>query len=308
MQVDPVAIVTGASSGIGEASARCLARAGFRVALAARRGERLEQLAKQISEAGGQALPIATDLADEAQTLRLVERTLQAFGRVDVLLNNAGFSPAAPLERLPRSELRRAFEVNLLAGLSLIGAVTPVMRSQGGGRILNMSSLASRVPAPIAVTYSATKAGLEAASDALRLELAPWNIELVLIVPGFVDTPTFDNSREMARELRDDPTNPYRQLMRELDAFARASVARALSPEAVGRVVVRAATARRPRTRYFVPASARFQGALLRALPDRWLDRLLTRVYGIGRGAIARERPAAGVQAAGSDSTPKRSQ
>lgn len=308
MHADRVAIVTGASSGIGEASARCLAGAGFRVALAARRGERLERVAKEIAEAGGQALPVATDLADDAQTLRLVERTLQTFGRVDLLLNNAGYSPAAPIERLPRAELRRTFEVNLLSGLALIGAVTPVMRAQGGGRILNMSSLAGRVPAPLAVTYCATKAALEAATDALRLELAPWNIELVLIVPGFVDTPTFDNSREMARELRDDPANPYRQTMLELDDFARASVAKALSPESVGRVVLRAATARRPRTRYFVPASARFQGALLRALPDRWLDRLLVRVYGIGRSAPRGEAPAQRAQSATSGSTPKRSQ
>ncbi len=300
MQLAGVALVTGASSGIGEASALALARAGFRVALAARRGELLERVAKRIAEAGGEALPVATDLADEAQTRRLVERTLDAFGRVDLLLNNAGYSPAAPIERLPRSELRRTFEVNLLAGLALIGAVTPAMRAQGGGRILNMSSLASRIPAPLAVTYSATKAGLDAATDALRLELAPWNIQLVLIAPGFVDTPTFDNSREMARELRDDPSNPYRKRMRELDDFARASVARALPPEAVARVVVAAATARRPRTRYFVPRSARFQASLLRALPDRWLDRLLTRLY-----ASAAAGPD---QGADSGSTPKRSQ
>jgi NAD(P)-dependent dehydrogenase (short-subunit alcohol dehydrogenase family) len=287
MRNDRVAIVTGASSGIGEASARCLARAGFRVALAARRGQELERLAKQIGEQGGIAVPVPTDLADEAQTQRLVARTLESFGRVDVLLNNAGFSPAAPIELLPRAELRRTFEVNLLAGLALIGAVTPVMREQGGGRILNMSSLASRVPAPIAVTYSATKAGIEAATDALRLELAPFGIECVLIVPGFVDTPTFDNSREMGRALREDPSSPYHALMHQLDAFARVNQASAISPESVGRVVVLAATARRPRTRYFVPGAARYQARFLRALPDRVLDRILARVYGI---SIARPR------------------
>ena len=276
-----VAIITGASSGIGEASARSLAGAGFQVALAARRGERLEALAKEIESRGGQALAVSADLADEADTKRLVDRTFERFGRVDVLLNNAGFSPAAPLEQLPRAEVRRTFEVNLLAGMQLTAAVTPLMREQGGGRILNVSSLASRVPAPLAVTYGATKAAIEAATDALRLELAPWNIQLSIIVPGFVVTDTFDNSREMAKPLREDPNNPYRKLFFDLDDFANSSLKNAIQPADVGRVVALAATASRPRTRYYVPLSARFQGSLLRSLPDRWLDRLLTKVYGL---------------------------
>jgi len=277
--VGRVAIVTGASSGIGAASARCLARAGFRVATAARRAERLETLSKVIAREGGTILPVATDLADERATNRLVERTLDAFGRIDVLVNNAGFSPAAALEQLTRSEVRDTFEVNLFAGLQLVGRVVPVMREQGGGRILNMSSLAGKVPAPLAVAYAATKGALESATDCLRLELAPWRIRLSLIIPGFVDTPTFDNAREAARELRADPTNPYRQLMLDLDDFATAQLERALRPEDVGKIVLKAATARRPRERYYVPFSARLQSSLLRSLPERVLDRLLIRLY-----------------------------
>ncbi len=276
---DPVALVTGASSGIGAASALCLARAGFRVVLAARRAERLEALGKTIAQEGGSVLPVATDLADERATQRLVERTLERFGRIDVLVNNAGFSPAAALEQLPRADVRGTFEVNLFAGLQLVACVVPVMREQGGGRILNMSSLASKVPAPLAVAYAATKGALESATDCLRLELAPWRIRLSLIIPGFVDTPTFDNSREAAQALRADPANPYRQLMLDLDDFATAQLKRALRPEDVGRVVVRAATARRPRERYYVPFSARLQTSLLRSLPERVLDRLLLRLY-----------------------------
>jgi len=275
----PVAIVTGASSGIGEAAARCLARAGFRVALAARRGELLEAIGKAISEAGGSALPVPTDLADESATARLVARTLEAFNRVDVLVNDAGFSPAAALEQLSRAELRQVFEVNLLGALQLVAQLAPVMREQGGGRIINVGSLAARVPAPLAVAYSATKGGMHAANDCLRLELAPWNIRVVRIVPGFVDTPTFENSRRMGEALRADPENPYRELMFELDAFARKSLERALSPDDVGRVVVRAARARRPRAVYYVPFSARVQSGLLGALPARVLDPLLLRVY-----------------------------
>jgi short-subunit dehydrogenase len=275
----PVAIVTGASSGIGEATAERLAGAGFRVALAARREKLLEALAQRIRAAGGKALCIATDLADEAATSQLVEQTQKAFGRIDVLVNNAGFSLAAAIEQLTRAELRRTFEVNLLAGLQLAGEVIPVMRAQGGGRIILIGSLAARVPAPLAVPYAATKAALEAAADGLRLEVAAWGIDVSLIIAGFVDTPTFDNARRAGAHLRDDPTNPYRQLMFDLDAFASSQLERALEPADVARVVVAAATARRPRARYFVPFSARLQSGFMRSLPVRWRDRILARIY-----------------------------
>lgn len=277
----PVAIVTGASSGIGEASALCLAAAGFRVVVAARRGDLLERLAKRIEAAGGEALPVAVDLADESATHQLVQRTLDRFGRIDVLLNNAGFSPAAANEQISRTELRRTFDVNLLGALQLAGEVAPVMRAQGGGRILNMGSLAGSVAAPLAIPYAATKAGIDAATRGLRLELAPFGIHVVLIVPGFVDTPTFDNSRVASQHLRDDLGNPYLQLMIDLDEFARANMKNALAPEVIGRVVVEAATARRPKARYYAPFSARLQNAFLGLLPDSVVHRILLKVYKI---------------------------
>ena len=276
-----VAIVTGASSGIGAASARALAAASFRVVLAARRLERLEALAKEIAAAGGSALPVVTDLARGADCAALVERTLRELGRIDVLVNNAGFSPGAPIELLPRAEMSRTFEVNLIAALHLTGLVAPAMRAQGGGRVINIGSLAGNVPAPIAVSYAATKAGMEMATRCIRLELAPWNIRLSHVVCGFVDTETFENTKATVEHIRRDPSNPYRKLLLELDAFAQKQVAGAMPPETVARVVVAAATARRPRETYFTPASARFQRGFLSALPERWLQALLRRLYGI---------------------------
>jgi NAD(P)-dependent dehydrogenase (short-subunit alcohol dehydrogenase family) len=277
----PVAIVTGASSGIGAASARALGSAGFRVVLAARRLERLEALAKEIAAAGGAALPVAADLAREADCEALVARMLRELGRVDVLVNNAGASPGAPVELLPRAEMSRTFEVNLIAALHLTGLVTPAMRAQGGGRVINIGSLAGSVPAPIAVSYAATKAGMETASRCLRLELAPFGIAVSHVVCGFVDTETFENTKRSVEHIRRDASSPYRQLLLDLDEFAQRQVARALRPEAVARVVVRAATARRPRETYFAPASAGVQRALLNALPERWLQALLRRLYKI---------------------------
>lgn len=280
----PTAIITGASSGIGEATARALAAEGYEVALIARRAERLEMLAKRIEEAGGRAFPIVADLADEAATARAAREALDALGRIDLLVNNAGYSPGAAIEQFSRPEIRHIFDVNLFSALQMIGTVTPLMREQGGGRIINVGSVAGMIPAPLAVPYGASKIGMHAATDALRLELAPFGIRLALVIPGFVDTAVFDNAREGAKHLREDPTNPYRQTMFDLDELAKKNLKNALSPDDVAAVILRAATARRPKERYYAPASTRLQTGFLGLLPSRVLDALLRRVYGIKLG------------------------
>jgi NAD(P)-dependent dehydrogenase (short-subunit alcohol dehydrogenase family) len=278
----PVALVTGASSGIGEASARRLARRGFRVVLAARRGDRLESGAKDIAHEGGNALPLVCDLADSDATSQLVERTLGVCGRVDVLVNNAGFSPGAALEQVSRQTLRHIFDVNLFAGLQLIAELVPTMRAQGGGRIINMGSLGGSIAAPLAVPYGGSKAALDIATRALRLELAPFRIHVSQIVPGFVDTAVFENARAGSEHLRADPDNPYRQLFHDLDELSKKKLEGALSPDDIAKVVERVATASRPRPRYYAPLSAHLQSRFLGLLPERWLDQILSRVYKIG--------------------------
>ncbi|MEM9731408.1 MAG: SDR family oxidoreductase, partial [Myxococcota bacterium] len=270
-----VAIVTGASSGIGEATAKCLSEAGFAVVLAARRADLLDALASEIADAGGRAVSVPTDLSDEAQTSALVRRALEAFGRVDVLVNNAGYGPPFALEQMSREKLRHVFDVNLLSAMQLISELTPVMRAQGGGRIVNIGSLSSYVGAPIAASYAATKGGMEAMTDCMRLELAPWDIRLSVVIPGFVDTPTFDTARKAGAHLRDDPDNPYRQLMDHLDAFANEQLESAVPPEAVGAVVLKAVRADNPKTRYFVPSGAKNAARIFGMMPDRLADRVL---------------------------------
>jgi NAD(P)-dependent dehydrogenase (short-subunit alcohol dehydrogenase family) len=120
---------------------------------------------------------------------------------------------------------------------------------------------------------------MEAMTDCLRLELAPWNIELSIIVPGFIDTPTFEKSREAGKHLRDDPANPYQQLMHDMDEFASKQLEDAVPPEEVGKVVVKAATADKPKTRYFVPKGAKNAARMFRMMPDRLADRLLLKIY-----------------------------
>ena len=273
------AFVTGASSGIGEAAARRLAEAGFDVALVARRGDRLETIVREIEQAGGRALAIVADLADETQTRSAIRRAVDTFGRLDVLVNNAGFSPGAAIEQMKREEIRHLFEVNFFSALQLVGEVAPLMREQGGGRIINVGSLAAKVPAPLAIPYGSSKTALHAASDALRLELGRFGISLTLVIPGFVDTAVFDNAREGAQHLREDPENPYRATMFDLDDLTKKNLENAISPDDVARRIVHAATARRPKKRDYVPLSAMFQGVFLSALPARLLDWILLRVY-----------------------------
>ncbi|MBW2500142.1 MAG: SDR family NAD(P)-dependent oxidoreductase [Deltaproteobacteria bacterium] len=277
------ALITGASSGIGEASARALAAAGFEVALVARRGDLLERIAKEIEKSGGRAFALAADLADETETARVFDQAMQALGRLDLIVNNAGYSPGAAIEQMSRSEIRQVFEVNLLSSLQLLSLSIPVMREQGGGRIINIGSVAGAIPAPLAIPYAATKVGMHAASDALRLEVAPFGIQVSTIIPGFVDTAVFDNAREAAGHLRDDPTNPYRKTFFDLDDLAKKNLRNALSPADVARIVVRAATARRPKERYYTPFTALLQIVFMRNLPARALDWLLSRVYKLDR-------------------------
>lgn len=187
-----VVVVTGASSGIGEAAARAFARAGARVVLAARRAHRLERLAAELEAAGGVALAVPTDLEDHAQIERLVARTLERFGRLDVLANIAGWGKYDWYEEFTPDELRRQFEVNVLGLAELTRQVVPIMKRQRAGHLLNMSSYASRIAVPPLTVYASTKYAIEGLSDGLRRELAPWGIRVSRVHPSGVPHTEFN--------------------------------------------------------------------------------------------------------------------
>ena len=196
-----VVAVTGASSGIGEATALACAEAGAAVSLAARRTERIEALAERIAADGGRAVAIETDVADEAQARRFVERTRDQLGRLDALINNAGVMLLGPIEDAPTEEWRRMVDVNLMGVLYCTHAALPVMREQGGGHIVNVSSVAGRVARAGAGVYNLTKFGIGAFSEALRQEAVPHGIRVTLVEPGAVTTELQGHNREPVREM-----------------------------------------------------------------------------------------------------------
>ena len=186
---DSVIAVTGASSGIGEATALACARAGANVALAARRGDRIEALARRIEdEHGVRALALPTDVGEEAQARAFVERTHAELGRLDALINNAGVMLLGPIEAAPTDEWRRMIHVNLFGVLYCTHAALPLMRAQGVGHIVNVSSVAGRVARAGSGVYNLTKWGVNAFSEALRQECVAAGIRVTIVEPGAVAT------------------------------------------------------------------------------------------------------------------------
>lgn len=190
-----VAVVTGASAGIGEATARALAREGAAVVLAARRKERLEHLAEEIESKGGRALAVRCDVAEPDQVRRLPAVVEEAYGRCDVLVNNAGIPGGGRFEELDYDDIERLLRVNLLGVLICTKAFLPLMTRQRRGHIVNVASLAGRYATPGASVYSATKHGVVAFSESLHHELAATGILVTSVNPAFAATEGFPQTR-----------------------------------------------------------------------------------------------------------------
>ncbi|HEX6288496.1 MAG TPA: SDR family NAD(P)-dependent oxidoreductase [Herpetosiphonaceae bacterium] len=184
---DRIVLITGASSGIGAVTAHELARHGATVVLAARRADQLRALADEIERAGGRALAVPTDVARRDEIDRLVQTTIDTYGRVDVLINNAGIGDGTDVVASDDADLVKIVTINLLAPARCIQAVVPHMRRQGGGAIINIGSVAGEIG--VSGLYSGTKFGLRGLNDSLARELRRYNIAVVLIAPGYIRTP-----------------------------------------------------------------------------------------------------------------------
>jgi NADP-dependent 3-hydroxy acid dehydrogenase YdfG len=191
-----VALITGASSGIGEGAALALAQAGAAVALSARRADRLEALAQRIAAAGGQAIVLPGDVADESVATRAVEETAERLGRLDILVNSAGVVAPGGVENADTAYWRQVIEVNLLATLYTCKAAIPLMKAQGAGDIINISSTAGRRAAGAFGPYSASKFGLTAMTEGLRQEVGGYGIRVCILEPGATTTEVAESIRE----------------------------------------------------------------------------------------------------------------
>jgi NADP-dependent 3-hydroxy acid dehydrogenase YdfG len=226
-----VVVITGASSGLGEATARLLAAEGARVVLGARRAERIQALADELTGRGGKALALPTDVTDRDQVQRLVDLAVQTYGRIDVMINNAGLMPQSLLEHLKVDEWDRMIDVNLKGVLYGIAAALPHMQRQRAGHIINVSSVAGHKVGPGSAVYSATKHAVRALSEGLRQEVKPWNIRTTVISPGAVatelpNTVTDPDAAERVNKL-------YAEVAIPADSFARAVVYAMSEPEDV---------------------------------------------------------------------------
>jgi len=215
-----VVVITGASSGLGEATARHLSEKGAKVALAARRTERIESLADEINDNGGQALAVTTDVTEREQVDELVDKATDEFGRIDVMLNNAGLMPFAPLERRKIDEWEQMIDVNVKGVLYGIAAALPYMKEQESGHIINVSSVAGHKVMPNGTVYCATKHAVRAISEGLRQEVKPYNIRSTIISPGAVDSELPQSSSE--EDMRETVETLYEENAIPADSFARA--------------------------------------------------------------------------------------
>jgi NADP-dependent 3-hydroxy acid dehydrogenase YdfG len=226
-----VVVITGASSGLGEATARHLSAQGARIVLGARRGDRIKALASELTAKGGEAIALTTDVTDRAQVKALVDAAIKAYGRIDAMINNAGLMPQSLLERLKIDEWDRMIDVNIKGVLYGIAAALPYMKQQKAGHFINVSSVAGHRVGPGTAVYAATKHAVLALSEGLRQEVKPYNIRTTVISPGAVAT-----------ELPDRATDPdaasrlkkfYSEFAIPADSFARAVAFAIEQPEDV---------------------------------------------------------------------------
>jgi NADP-dependent 3-hydroxy acid dehydrogenase YdfG len=190
---DKVIVITGASSGMGEAAARYLAKKGARIVLAARRADRINMLAKSIIDDGGNAIAVETDVTRADEVKKLVDAAVSKWGRIDVLINNAGVMPLSALDQAKVSEWDMMIDVNLRAVLHGIAAALPLMKAQKSGHIINTASVAGHLVFPTSAVYSATKYAVRAVTEGLRKEASAYNVRATIISPGAVSTELLDH-------------------------------------------------------------------------------------------------------------------
>lgn len=267
---EKVALVTGASAGIGKAIVRRLLDDGWKVYGAARRVGKMEDIR---SDGAG---VLSLDVTDDESLQAAVRDLLAAEGRIDALVNNAGYGSYGVIEDVPLAEARRQFEVNVFGLARLTQLVLPHMREAGSGTIVNISSMGGRIWMPVGGWYHATKHAVEVLSDALRVETRPFGIRVVVVQPGAIESEWADIAADNLLEHSEGTA--YRSLVEPMAGMLR-DYSTAASPEVVARAVSKALNRRNPRRRYATPIDAKVLIFLRWLLPDWVWDRLITLMF-----------------------------
>jgi NAD(P)-dependent dehydrogenase (short-subunit alcohol dehydrogenase family) len=262
-------LITGCSTGIGHDLARRLTLAKYTVIATARHPETLTDLPV--------ALKLPLDVTDPTSVASATAEVIGCFGRIDILVNNAGYALLGAVEDISDEEVHKMFDVNVYGVMRMIRAVIPQMRQQKAGRVINISSISWKLVTPVGGTYSATKFALEALSDALRMELAPFGIQVVLIEPGNIQTNFNATAQAHAKEILSHPDSPYQALYQQFMQLTTTMRKSEPGPEIVSHVVQQAMEASKPKARYVVavPFSLRF----LLHLGDSVRDVILQRAF-----------------------------
>jgi NAD(P)-dependent dehydrogenase (short-subunit alcohol dehydrogenase family) len=284
-RVSQVILITGATDGLGKAAALLLAERGYRVFAAGRSPQKRAQLDALAREKKLPLEAIELDVCDDASVQEAVRHVLASAGAIDVLINNAGVGYMGTVEDLHIEDWRRQFETNLFGVLRVTQAALPHMRERRRGRILMMSSVAGLLSVPVQGAYSSSKHALEGLSNALRYELYPFGIDVVLIEPGYIVTGIQQAALELTKTYTDKfKTSPYSPLYKRFWASAKESRAKSkTTPEDCARVILRAIEAPRPKARYGVTPLATLVTWGKRLLSDRAIDGILRRRFGIAR-------------------------
>ena len=270
-------LVTGGSSGIGEAAALALADKGFRVYAAARQGDKLRALAEKRP---GRIAPLTMDVTDEGSVEAALDDIAAKGDVVYGLVNNAGVSVIGPIERVSANEWRRVYETNVFGLVNVTRALLPQMRAAGAGRIVNIGSIAGRIVAPFFGVYGSSKHAVEGVSDALRRELAPHGIRVSLVRPGFINTPFGDQEQASIASYMEEG-DPYHEQLRVFKAWHAKGHPNARPPSVVAEKILHALTAERPHSRYTVPAGNIAPLMLRNLAPSAIVDRVFERVIGL---------------------------
>jgi short-subunit dehydrogenase len=282
-----VVLITGASTGIGAATAVVLARQaqGIKMVLTARDREKLERVASQCRDNGAEVLVVPCDLADLEQIQNFTKSAIAHFGKVDALINNAGYGQMGPLELISPQAAQEQFAINFHAPLIISQNLIPQMRKQGGGRIINISSLGGRMAFPTAGLYSCSKFALEAMSDVLRMELKAFNIQVSVVEPGPVVTDFFRVASEKVQQnLLEPKQTPYQAVFENIQAIDRQVQLLGWNPERVAKVIIKALSANNPRPRYLAATGGNILVFLMTKILPTWArDEFWKRFYGIDK-------------------------